>query len=593
MIFNFARLGTRLVTVLALILGAFVVISVAIWVGLGEVESEARGISEQRVPQVERVGNMRTESARAHSLTRQSLLDTTPDQLKKTQAELAQSLQTLHSDLDAFEKTIFSKEARQQVADMRVFLASYVTALDQFQKHLDEGNREAALAQLPAVQTARAPMLKVLVEKGVWQNEILRQRTQLIEAEAISLKNKLAVMMATLLAVAVAASVWLTKQLHTRLTEATQVAQRVAANDLAEPVAVTGNDEFTALLREMASMRDALHGVVAAARQASDNIQGAANEVAYGNQDLSNRTEAAASNLEETASSMEEITATLRQSADAASQANQLASSATEVAIRGGQVVSQVVSTMNDINRSSQQIANIIGVIDAIAFQTNILALNAAVEAARAGEQGRGFAVVALEVRNLAGRSAQAAKEIKDLINASVDKVQSGTNQVQDAGKTMDQIVASVRRVTDVIAEIAAAAAEQSSGIAQVNVAVTQLDQMTQQNAALVEQSTAAAESLRDQANQLAEVVSVFKLNSGASSMPSSAPRAAPRPEQAPSSPRKKVAESSRPESAGANKSLKPPHPKPGPSPALRRPALARPATSQTKPAEDGEWENF
>ncbi|MFT3956666.1 MAG: methyl-accepting chemotaxis protein [Piscinibacter sp.] len=247
-------------------------------------------------------------------------------------------------------------------------------------------------------------------------------------------------------------------------------------------------------------------------RDSAGSVTLASDEIASGNQDLSMRTEQAASNLQETASAMEQLTATVRNSADSARQANQLAASAAEVAQRGGSVVSQVVSTMDEINASSKKIADIIGVIDGIAFQTNILALNAAVEAARAGEQGRGFAVVASEVRSLAQRSAEAAKEIKGLIGTSVDKVETGSRLVADAGATMSEIVGSVQRVSDVIGEITASSSEQSDGIGQVNTAVNQLDQMTQQNAALVEQSTAAAESLRHQAQRLSEALAGFRL---------------------------------------------------------------------------------
>ena len=266
------------------------------------------------------------------------------------------------------------------------------------------------------------------------------------------------------------------------------------------------------LLDGLKRMVDSMRSTLVQVRSSTDSIGTASTEIATGNQDLSARTEQTASNLQQAASSMEQLTGTVKQSADSARQANQLANSAAEVAARGGAVVSQVVATMDDINASSKKIADIIGVIDGIAFQTNILALNAAVEAARAGEQGRGFAVVASEVRSLAQRSAEAAKEIKGLIGASVEKVQGGSKLVADAGRTMTEIVGSVKRVSDIIAEITAAASEQSQGIGEVNTSVAQLDQMTQQNAALVEQSAAAAESLREQAARLASVVGTFRL---------------------------------------------------------------------------------
>jgi methyl-accepting chemotaxis protein len=294
--------------------------------------------------------------------------------------------------------------------------------------------------------------------------------------------------------------------------QALGVAEAVANGDLTVQIDVNRADEAGRLLQALKTMNSSLLKTVQQVRQASDSIGTASAEIASGNQDLSSRTEQAASNLEQTAASMEELTSTVRNSADAARQANQLSASASAIAVRGGEVVSQVVTTMEEINHSSRKIGDIIGTIDGIAFQTNILALNAAVEAARAGEQGRGFAVVAAEVRNLAQRSAEAAREIKGLIGTSVDRVDAGTRLVGEAGQTMGEIVASVQRVTDIIGEITAAAGEQSDGIGQVNTAVNQLDQMTQQNAALVEQSAAAAESLREQATRLAQVVQVFRI---------------------------------------------------------------------------------
>jgi methyl-accepting chemotaxis protein len=301
------------------------------------------------------------------------------------------------------------------------------------------------------------------------------------------------------------------------IRDAERLADAIAQGDLAERhVDTRGHDEAAHLLRALSTMQGSLRQIVSQVRASTDSISTASAEIATGNQDLSARTEQTASNLQQTASSMEQLTGTVKQSADSARQADQLALSAAEVAARGGKVVSQVVSTMNEINTSSKKIADIIGVIDGIAFQTNILALNAAVEAARAGEQGRGFAVVAGEVRNLAQRSAEAAKEIKALIGASVERVESGSRLVADAGKTMQEIVSSVQRVTDIIGEITAAASEQSDGIGQVNGSVAQLDKMTQQNAALVEESAAAAESLKDQTVRLSQAVSVFRLHEAA-----------------------------------------------------------------------------
>ncbi len=316
----------------------------------------------------------------------------------------------------------------------------------------------------------------------------------------------------------------LTRQLGGEPSTAVDVASRIAAGDLDVQIETQPGDN-SSLMYAMKSMREKLADIVRSVRNGTDTIATASGEIAAGNLDLSSRTEQQASSLEETASSMEELTSTVRQNAENAGQANQLAINASEVAQRGGNVVSEVVQTMEQINESAKKIVDIIGVIDGIAFQTNILALNAAVEAARAGEQGRGFAVVATEVRSLAQRSAAAAKEIKSLIGDSVDKVESGSKLVAQAGSTMDEVVASVRRVTDIIAEISAASNEQSAGIEQVNQAITQMDQVTQQNAALVEQAAAAADSLQEQAGTLSETVSVFRV-SGMGHTSSSAARA-------------------------------------------------------------------
>ncbi len=323
--------------------------------------------------------------------------------------------------------------------------------------------------------------------------------------------------MGTLVVAAMAISVvlgWLiSRSIATPLQDAVKLAEAVAAGDLVSQPQSTGKDEVAQLQRALGRMVTQLRSVVSEVRSGVESVSTASAQIAMGNADLSQRTEEQASNLQQNAASLELLTATITQNAAAAAQANQLATSAANVARQGGEVVDQVVLTMNDISDSSRKIADIISVIDGIAFQTNILALNAAVEAARAGEQGRGFAVVATEVRTLAQRSAQAAKEIKQLIGHSVDKVEAGSTLVATAGKTMGDIVAEVKRVSSLIGEISVASREQSDGISQVGDAVQQLDQVTQQNAALVEEAAAAADSMKHQAARLAEVVSVFRIS--------------------------------------------------------------------------------
>jgi methyl-accepting chemotaxis protein len=306
-------------------------------------------------------------------------------------------------------------------------------------------------------------------------------------------------------------AIWLSRSIVKPLGFAVRLAKRVAEGDLTARVDVRSKDETGQLMAALKDMNTSLLDIVTRVRTGTDAIATASTQINAGNQDLSSRTEQQASSLEETASSMEELTSTVKQNADNARQANQLAATASANAVRGGEVVAQVVSTMASIDASSKKIADIIGVIDGIAFQTNILALNAAVEAARAGEQGRGFAVVAGEVRNLAQRSAAAAKEIKDLIGDSVEQVEAGSRLVDQAGATMDEVVGSVKRVSDIISEIAAASDEQRAGIEQVNQAIVQMDQVTQQNASLVEEAAAAAEAMQDQAAGLAGLVGTFR----------------------------------------------------------------------------------
>jgi methyl-accepting chemotaxis protein len=383
------------------------------------------------------------------------------------------------------------------------------------------------------------------------------------------------------------------------LADAAVLADAIAKGDLTTTAAIVeGKDEASHLMRSLQHMQQSLQSLVGQLRTSADSIRTASVEIATGNQDLSGRTEQTASNLQQAASSMEQLTGTVKQTADSARTANQLVSSASSAAAKGGQVVNQVVSTMDEINTSSKKISDIIGVIDGIAFQTNILALNAAVEAARAGEQGRGFAVVAGEVRSLAQRSAEAAREIKTLIGASVERVETGARLVQEAGSSMSDIVASVQRVSDIIGEITAASAEQSDGIGNVNQSVVQLDQMTQQNAALVEESAAAAESLKDQAERLAQAVDKFRISNSSTVL---TPAAA-------SLPKKTVAATSMaaaPRSAVPAKKPTTPSPaapayKPKSTPqAAAKPARAlnapspKPAPSVATAQADGDWETF
>ena len=379
------------------------------------------------------------------------------------------------------------------------------------------------------------------------------------------------------------------RRLVTDIQQASRLAEDVAAGQLNHAITTQRRDEVGDLLRALGAMQVQLRKLVGDVRASADNISTASAEVAHGNADLSQRTEEQAAALEETAASMEQLSSTVTQNADNAQQANQLARGASTAAIKGGEVVGQVVTTMKGINDSSKKIADIISVIDGIAFQTNILALNAAVEAARAGEQGRGFAVVASEVRSLAGRSADAAKEIKTLINASVERVKQGTVLVDQAGVTMIEVVASIKRVTDIMGEISAASNEQALGVAQVGEAVTQMDQTTQQNAALVEEMAAAASGLKGQANDLVQAVAFFKIAARAGTV-ASMPRTSVRAPASQAKPFKGDERRAIGTSATAHKPGVP-----AGAAAGRKPTAAAPKT-QTKPAPaggDDDWETF
>jgi methyl-accepting chemotaxis protein len=402
-----------------------------------------------------------------------------------------------------------------------------IELITQASRALEEGNWDLAQSLLirqinPTYlkgQQAYAGLQDFMSARNARQSAELHERLDLLNMLAIG-----AIVFAVLLAAA--ATAYLVRAITRPLDTAVAVARRVAGGDLASRITVDSENEFGQLLAALRDMNTSLAGIVGEVRGGSEVIASASSQIAMGNMDLSARTEQQASAIEETAASVEELTTTVRQNADNARQANGLAATASNVATRGGAVVAEVVDTMGAINESAKKIVDIIAVIDGIAFQTNILALNAAVEAARAGEQGRGFAVVASEVRNLAQRSAGAAKEIKALITDSVDKVESGSQLVSQAGATMEEIVQSVRRVADIMEEITAASSEQSAGIEQIHQAISQMDQVTQQNAALVEEAASAAQSLEESAASLARRVSVFQLGEAAQA-PAARPAAA------------------------------------------------------------------
>jgi len=377
---------------------------------------------------------------------------------------------------------------------------------------LANNSEEATPLLMKEAKPATTAWLNATIELSDLEEKLTDEAAAEAERAYDNARNSMLIGSALALLLGVGTAIWLTRSITVPIGQALAVAQTVAQGDLSSRIEVSGRDETGRLLAALKAMNENLTRIVGTVRNGSDSIATGWAQIAGGNADLSQRTEEQASALQQTAASMEQLGSTVRQNADNARQANQLALGASDVAVKGGEVVARVVDTMKGIHESSRKIADIIAVIDGIAFQTNILALNAAVEAARAGEQGRGFAVVAGEVRNLAQRSAEAAKEIKSLITTSVERVEQGSTLVDQAGSTMDEVVTAIRRVTDLMGEISSASAEQSAGVAQVGDAVSQMDQVTQQNAALVEESAAAADSLKQQAQALVSAVAAFKL---------------------------------------------------------------------------------
>ena len=495
-------------------------------------------------------------------------------------------LEELLQDDDGKAQLAEIRQVREAYRNKRVELAKLQSMGEDINSMIDSQLHPMADGYLAKLDGLRKRMASQLAQ-GQERNATLAQTSSVLLMAAAALAVVLGAFMA-----------WTATRSITRpVQQAVDAATAIAQGDLALQIPTGAQDETGQLLRALTDMQGRLAALVADVRRNADGVATASAEIAQGNHDLSARTEHQASALEQTAASMEELGSTVRQNADNARAANQLAVNASTVATRGGEVVAEVVDTMKGINESSRKISDIIGVIDGIAFQTNILALNAAVEAARAGEQGRGFAVVASEVRSLAQRSADAAKEIKSLIGASVERVEQGSHLVDRAGATMTEVVSAIRRVTDIVGEISAASSEQSSGVAQVGEAVTQMDQATQQNAALVEQSAAAAASLRNQASLLVDAVAVFKLSASQgraievstpratrSALPPSTPYLGQERRQQPASDRRTGAAAN--PSASASRSSEAPT---GPQAAASAPAAA----AKTAAGGDEDWTSF
>ena len=510
------RIGRRLSLAFAVVVALTIVSAAFSQMQLAEIRAQAQVLTAEQAERGALAYHWRhnvainaNRAAMVAVMTDQTLAQPLRDKIEATSRDTG----TVQKRFEAIETTPQGKALQGRLAEMRV---RYLASRDAMYK-AGEGSAGSIAAAIAKGQASTA-FNGVVDEYLALMDELVAYEAKRAEASGTTIAAAVASTSAVNLGCAIVSVVFslaigfaLTRSIVRPVQAAQKAADRIASGDLTGTCRAVGTDEAAQLVGSLGRMQDALTRIVREIRSSTEQIQVASNEVAHGNQDLSTRTEQTAGSLQQAASSMDELTSTLRHSAEAATQAHGLAHTASEIATRGGQVVSQVVSTMDEINASSKRISDIIGVIDGIAFQTNILALNAAVEAARAGEQGRGFAVVAGEVRSLAQRSADAAKEIKSLIGASVDKVESGARLVQDAGSTMTEIVGAVRRVSEVLGEITTAASEQAGGIQQVNAAVNSVDQMTQQNAALVEQSAAAAESMRDQAGKLARTVEQFR----------------------------------------------------------------------------------
>jgi methyl-accepting chemotaxis protein len=523
--FNFS-IAKRLYLVSFVLIAALAAVAISGWVSLKEDASLADRVGTVRTPQLMRIAAVELNITRVSLQIRHAILARTDEELRTTLADIAVKAGLIEDALQGFEAGILNEAERETFSRIPPLVEAFWAVGDENIKLIEAGSKDAAFDMLVSrTIPIRNQLLEVLAAEKQYQGTQLEQELGAIKHGTDSTRIQLVSLVMAVAAGLLVFSWTIARLLQRRVAISREVANRVRDGDLTVPVSDEANDEFSPLLASLAEMQDALTRVVRQVRQGAESVATASAEIAQGNQDLSARSESQASALEETAASMEELGSTVKQNADNAQQANQLAQSAASVAEQGGEVVAQVVDTMRGISESSRKIGDIINVIDGIAFQTNILALNAAVEAARAGEQGRGFAVVAGEVRTLAQRSAEAAKEIKNLIVESVERVDQGSGLVDQAGATMNDVVASIRRVTDLMGEISAASVEQSSGVAQVGEAVTQMDETTQQNAALVEEIAAAATGLSSQAQDLVQAVAVFHIHAGPAAHPTPAAR--------------------------------------------------------------------